>query len=650
MAQVHHYGGFNPSEDKPTNGTKPIWAVESIKEGQLLDEPTEGFYTLISGFRHQAETNPESDCLGVKSGNSYVWQSYKETYERSINFSKGLIFKNLVPEHIEDGQVWQKLGIFANNAPEWTMTSLACQANNTSIVTFYSTLGEESIAYCVNETSLITMAVDDIGAKTLLKTKKSENIDTLVNIITFSDVLPATREALRELGFAVYSFSEIENIGRDAQVELIECVPESIFLLCYTSGTTGKPKAVMQTQENFVCGFRGIEAFGIKFGVSDVHISYLPLAHLFEQYVQGIILYYGGAIGFFGGDVRKLIDDIQALNPTFVAMVPRLLNRIYDVINNKVSQGSFLKRTLFNWGMSSKVNNLVQTADPTSGFWDSLVFKKTALMLGTRVRFMISSSAPISKDNLNFLKSCFCVPIHEAYGLTEICGPTTGTHKDDPNAGHVGGVLTNNEVMLADIPEMDYTAENKPYPQGEICVRGKNVMVGYYKKPELTEEVIDEDGWFHTGDIGEMWDNGCIKIIDRKKNIFKLAQGEYIAPEKLENVYCKSPLVGQIFVYGDSLKAHLVAIVTLDEEIALPWAQENKIEDVFTDEKTKKAILDDLLQKAKEAKFNGLEKIKAIHIAKEPFSIENGLLTPTMKLMRFSAKKQFQEQIDELYA
>jgi long-chain acyl-CoA synthetase len=331
-------------------------------------------------------------------------------------------------------------------------------------------------------------------------------------------------------------------------------------------------------------------------------------------------------------------------------MVPRLLNRIYDGINNQVSQQNFIKRGLFNWGISSKVSSLEESASYTHRLWDKLIFGKIREMLGGKFRMLITGSAPISKENLSFLRAVFCCPIYEAYGLTEVHTPSTATSKDDPVGGHVGGPLCSVEVRLEDILEMNYLTSSNP-PQGEICIRGPTVMYGYYKNDKLTAEAIDSEGWFHTGDVGELLPGARVRIIDRKKNIFKLAQGEYIAAEKLENVYVKCPEVAQVFVYGDSLKTHLVAVVTLDAEAAGRWAADNGVdpETLAESDEFKEYLLEDFGDRAREAQFNGLERIKRLHISTEEFTIENGLLTPTLKLMRFNAKKMFKAELDAMY-
>merc|ERR1712060_567506 len=247
----------------------------------------------------------------------------------------------------------------------------------------------------------------------------------------------------------------------------------------------------------------------------------------------------------------------------------------------------------------------------------------------------------------------------EGYGQTETAAAVSTTLEEDQvGAGFVGVPLPCSEIALFDVPEMNYTQadviDGKRVERGEICFRGPNMTAGYWKMPGKTAEMIDAEGWLHSGDIGMWTENGYLKIIDRKKNIFKLSQGEYVAPEKVENVYAVSAFIAQAFVYGDSLKPSLVAILVPDEEVVIPWLKKNGIavstlSEACKQPTLKKAIEDDMRKLAKERGLHGFEQAKAIHLHDELFSLENGLLTPTFKLKRAIAKKEFSEIIEELY-
>ncbi|KGG51589.1 hypothetical protein DI09_30p50 [Mitosporidium daphniae] len=266
---------------------------------------------------------------------------------------------------------------------------------------------------------------------------------------------------------------------------------------------------------------------------------------------------------------------------------------------------------------------------------------------------MLTGSAPISTDVIDFLKIAFSAPIFEGYGQTETSAASLLTESNDFTSGHVGIPTPSNEVKLVDVPEMGYTSDDPRRQRGEICLRGPQTFLSYYKDPERTAEVIDADGWVHTGDIGEWTETFQMRIIDRKKNIFKLSQGEYVAPEKIENFLLQAPIVEQIFVTGNSLRSALVSIVVPDRELALKWGASSRLpfEEICKNDAFNAYILGEINSFARSQKLlKGFEIPKAVFIEIEPFSIENGLLTTTFKLKRFEAEKRYKEHVEHLYA
>jgi len=283
-----------------------------------------------------------------------------------------------------------------------------------------------------------------------------------------------------------------------------------------------------------------------------------------------------------------------------------------------------------------------------------LVFSKVQQRLGGKVRLMMTGSAPISSEVLKFLRVAFSCPVLEGYGQTETCAGATLTLAHDLIPGNVGIPLSCAEIKLVDIPEMNYYSTD-PSPRAEICVRGPCCTPGYYKNEEKTSELIDEYGWLHSGDIGELLPGGYFKIIDRKKNIFKLSIGEYVAPEKLELIYANSPFISQIFVHGDSLKSKLVAIVVPDPDYIKGHANEQGMEDfdnlesLCNRDDMKTAILEDIARVGQESDVRGFERIHAVHLSAQPFAVENDLLTPTFKLKRPQAKDYYTNEINQMY-
>lgn len=306
----------------------------------------------------------------------------------------------------------------------------------------------------------------------------------------------------------------------------------------------------------------------------------------------------------------KLRDDLAVLKPTIMVSVPRLFNRFYDAMQAKIRELTGYKRTLAEWGIQKKLANLEHSGKVTNTMYDNLIFNKFRDIVGGRVRQMITGSAPISKEVLNFLKIAFCVQINEGYGQTECAAPATITWTQDSQSGHVGAPFPTLDIKLVDVPDMNYTSDDKdengnPLPRGEICYKGHSCFKGYFKQPQQTKECIDEEGWVHTGDIGVFRPNGTLKIIDRKKNIFKLSQGEYVQPEKLEDKFTQSPYITQCFIYGDSLQNNLVGIIVPDKPVIEKWAKEQGITEewniLIKNEKVIKLVQDDIKAKAKEA-------------------------------------------------
>lgn len=474
--------------------------------------------------------------------------------------------------------------------------------------------------------------------------------------------MDAADEELRakgeELGLAVFDFKEIVDYGdkvsdQEVVLEGLEnLMPDDIEFFCYTSGTTGNPKGAKLSHKYFFCCIRScMDIYSEMYTHDDTHISYLPLAHIYEKCNMNFVTYVGGSAGFYGGDPLKLTEDMQILKPTIFPTVPRLLSKVYDTIMSRVEGGGWLKKTLFGWGRSSKVDSYRSSGELHSGIYDKLIFNKLKDLLGGRVKMMITASAPINKDVLDFFKVAFQCQIAEGYGLTET-GLATITHPKDHLGGSVGGVGSTAKIKLLDVADMNYLSTDFPNPRGEVLIGGGQIFSGYYKNPEKTEEALDADGWVHTGDIGEILPNGAIRIIDRAKNIFKLSQGEYVAPEKLENIYVQSHFVTQMFVHGTSTESVLVAVATIDTAVCGNWAEAHGVANdasLQNNEELIAEIMADFTRLHKENALNGIEKIKGLTLCSEQFTVENGLLTPTFKLKRFNARDFFQAAIAEMY-
>ncbi|XP_061421114.1 long-chain-fatty-acid--CoA ligase 1-like [Lethenteron reissneri] len=633
----------------------PVKGLEYVRRSTLVPDDN----TFFTYFYEDARTGYEvfqrglrmsnnGPCLGHRKPNHpYEWISYKETSDRAEYLGSGFLHRGAKPSSE------QVIGIFSQNRPEWIIAEQACYTYSLVVVPLYDTLGRESIDYIISQAEISTVVCDKLEkVKGLLESIEEGAIRIVKTIVVMEPFDGVMEQRARNCGVDLILFRELEVIGKTNHRKPIPPQPDDIAIICYTSGTTGNPKGAMLTHKNMISDFSAFLAVTKDTFLpnkDDVLISFLPLAHMFERLVEASIFCNGGRVGFYQGDIRLLMDDMKVLQPTVFPVVPRLLNRIYD----KVLSGakSHFKRWLLDFAVSRKMAELRCGVVRKDSIWDKLIFHRVQASMGGRVRFMVTGAAPISASILTFLRAILGCQVYEGFGQTECTAGCTFTMPSDSTAGHVGPPMPCNHIKVVDVADMNYFAANG---EGEVCVYGTNVFKGYLKDPTRTAEALDEDGWLHTGDIGKWLPNGTLKIVDRKKHIFKLSQGEYIAPEKIETVYVRSEPVAQVFVHGDSLQSCLVCIVVPDMDVLPSWVQKRGIKcnpnSLFINKDVRAAILHDMVRLGKEAGLKSFEQVRAVHLHSDLFSIENGLLTPTFKVKRAEVSKFFHSEIDNLYA
>uniref|UniRef100_A0AAZ3QU28 Arachidonate--CoA ligase n=1 Tax=Oncorhynchus tshawytscha TaxID=74940 RepID=A0AAZ3QU28_ONCTS len=612
---------------------EPNWRRSALlKDDALLEFYYDDTRTAYDMFQRGLRVAGNGPCLGFrKPGEPYQWISYTEVCG-SLVLGSGLLGKGCQPNP------QQFVGIFAQNRPEvqkycsvslcwwqWIISELACYTFSMAVVPLYDTLGEEAMVHILNLGKISLVICDkEEKAESLLGNKEKGATPTLSCLVLFNDCSDAIVERGKNCGVEILELTQ-----------LMPPKPQDLAVVCFTSGTTGT-----------ICFYRSLCESSCK----DVSISYLPLAHMFERMIQVVSMFcHGARVGFYQGDISLLMDDIKTLKPTFFPVVPRLLNRIYDKILGSVT--SPLRRAVLHYAVRRKQAELSSGVVRNNSLWDRLVFNRIQANLGGNLRFILTASAPISPTVLSFLRATLGCLIFEGYGQTECTAGCTFSMPGDWSAGHVGAPLPCAMVKLVDIPDMNYYAKNG---EGEICIRGHSVFRGYLKDEEKTAEALDSDGWLHSGDVGQWLLNGTLRIIDRKKHIFKLSQGEYIAPERIENVYMRCVPVLQVFVHGDSLKSHLIGIVVPDPEVFIDWVKERGIigsyKELCQHPDVKKAVLDDMTAVGKEAGLKSFEQLKDLHLHPEMFTVSNGLLTPTLKSRRVDIRRVFQEQITNMYS
>uniref|UniRef100_A0A8C2HWH5 Long-chain-fatty-acid--CoA ligase n=1 Tax=Cyprinus carpio TaxID=7962 RepID=A0A8C2HWH5_CYPCA len=565
-----------------------------LKDDNLISYLYEDAKTLYEVFQRGLRVSGNGPCLGYrKKGQPYQWLKYKQVSDRAEFLGSGLIHRGQKP--LQESFI----GIFAQNRPEWIIAELACYTYSMLAVPLYDTLGPEALVFIINRAKISTVICDKQDkAETLLDNCEKNLTPVLKTIILMDPYDTALTDRGSKSGVDILSLKDVEPPK-----------PDDLSIICFTSGTTGDPKGAMLTHENVVADAAGVvKTFESVFSPvpSDVSISFLPLAHMFERVVQ-VKSFINHMMNYFyrKGALKLLSDDMKALQPTVFPVVPRLLNRIYDKVQSEAKTP--FKKWLLNFAIEKKC------AEVKHGIIRNDNHTCTFLFIWEEV--MVTGAAPISPTVLTFLRASLGCQIFEGYGQTECTAACSFTLSGDWHTGHVGVPIPCNIVKLVDVEEMNYFASDG---EGEVCVKGKNVFRGYLNDPEKTAEALDKDGWLHTGDIGKWLPSGVLKIIDRKKNIFKLAQGEYIAPEKIENVYIQSAQVAQVFVHGDSLQSSLVAIVVPDPEVLPGFAEKlgvkGSLEELCRNQEIKKAIISDLNKLGREAGLKSFEQVSTFMI------------------------------------
>nr|BAX25027.1 putative ACS1 [Oryza officinalis] len=602
--------------EKAAENAGPTYRNVLAKDAGLL-QPPPGVESCWDVFRNSVEKYPDSPMLGRRrvvdgKAGEYVWMSYKEVYDVVMKLAA-----SISKSGINKGE---SCGIYGANCPEWIISMEACNALGVSCVPLYDSLGAGAVEFIVCHAEIQIAFVEERKIAELLKTCHATS-KYLKTIISFGGVTNDQKEEAKNHGMSIFSWEEFLIMGGDHHFDLPDCVTRSI----------GEP-----------------------FDHDDVYMSYLPLAHIFDRIFEEVFISHGSKIGFWRGDVKLLVDDIAALKPTVFCAVPRVLDRIYSGLTGKISSGGMLKKTLFNIAYKLKLDSMRKGIkhEKAAPFFDKLVFSKVKERLGGKLRFIVSGGAPLSVSVEEFLRVVTCASVVQGYGLTETGAASfVAIPNDFSMVGTVGPPVQHLDVRLESVPEMGYDALSS-IPRGEICVKGSVLFSGYYKREDLTQEVMT-DGWFHTGDVGEWQPNGSLKIIDRKKNIFKLSQGEYVAVENLENVYGVLQEIDSIWIYGSSFEAFLVAVINPNEQVLERWAEQNGIagslSELCENSRAKVYILSELTKIAKEKKLKGYELIRAVHLDPLPFDMERDLITPTYKKKRPQLLKHYQGTIDALY-
>eukprot|EP00298_Acanthocystis_sp_HF-20_P004344 c14681_g1_i1.p1 GENE.c14681_g1_i1~~c14681_g1_i1.p1 ORF type:complete len:704 (-),score=325.39 c14681_g1_i1:119-2230(-) len=603
----------------------------------------------------------------------FKWLSYNQWGERMRNLGSGLVnFAGLQPQ--------DRILIYAETQLDWTTAAFAAWNHNLTVVTAYSTLGPEAAAHAINITKSKLVVADAKLLKTL--TGLAKQCPGLKSIVTLSEVDEESKKSIPST-IQVQDIDQLIASGKEKPVPLTVPKADDVAVIMFTSGTTGNPKGVIMAHKCIVAAIAGMEhLIGDMVSEKDVYAAYLPLAHIMELAAEVTQVKFGIPMGF--GSPHTLtntgvklasgqLGDLVVLKPTIVVFAPLVLERIYNSIRLKVSQGSGFAQWMFGNAMASGLSGFDDGKIGASSFWNSIVFKKIQAITGGNLRLVLTGSAPLDGNVHKFVQTCLNCPVRQGYGSTETCAASVVQEILDNSVSTVGPPRVTACIKFIDWEEGGYrwTDKDDPnigMPRGEIVIGGEGVTLGYLVNPDYPDAEIesknetdfktDEKGvrWFYTGDIGQVTKDGSIQIIDRKKDLVKLQHGEYVALSKVEGVLKLSPFVENVMLHVDSKQTYCTALVcpqfgAIKKFCRENGLDENNLEAACTNEKVVAEVLKSLKETAK-GKLLAVEIPKKITLIgpSRTWSPENDLLTAALKLKRKPIINAHITEIEKMYS
>jgi len=609
----------------------------------------------------------------TEAENSFIFLKYKEVYQHSLYLSKNMIINQLSETKSFDNEIgtWNMVGILSRNCVEWVITDIACQMNNITTVALYPNQRIEDINYIIQQNQVNTLFISPESLAILTKQNNISQIGTLKTVVIFNLSMFISEDnedvnILRKHELSVLLYTDLIKCPT-VEVNLSLAKPQSVYSICYTSGTTSQPKGAMMTQKGIACQRCLGEDAGMNIIKDDVFYSYFPLANLMERINVMNAICMGAKIGFMPRSDEKLclLEDMSILKPTIFSTAPWSLISFHKSVMEDFSNLSGCMKTTAEDGLSEKKSKLMKCGTLHHCYFDTIIFNQIRDRLGGRLRLIVSGYASLPEDIAIELKIMLCCPIVEMYGMAEL-GVACSTNADDLQNRNSGGVLSVLRMKLVDKKQLNYHSktfhEGYSAPSGEICFKGPSVFKGYFRDQTATQKAIDQDGWFHTGDIGLIDpENMGLIVVCREQSIFINSLGQYIEPSKIETIYMNSPFVSQICIYGNSEKFFSIAIIVVDKPsiikflveygmIQSPHCSEEDISTYLKNEKLIAKVKSSFKEIDKQFKYSFLlEKPQRYILTCKEFSVLNNLLSPTMTLLRRNIQASFQAEINKAY-
>ena len=612
-----------------THTPLPTAQDERVNDAVLEQRPA----TVAHLFRDRVAKSPNAEAFRFAEDDSWSSVTWTQVRERAYRLAAGLVALGVQPE--------DRVAIASSTRYEWALTDLAVMCAGGATTTIYPTTIAPDVAYILaNSGSVVVFAEDDDQIAKLWE--RRVDLPDITRVVTFDGTSD---------GDWVITLDELEQMGVELLTTNSSVVDDRIDALTkdqlatiiYTSGTTGRPKGVRLTHDAWTYEAAAVDSIGIL-NSTDLQYLWLPLAHVFGKVLLTLPLQVGFPTAI-DGRVDKIVDNLAVVQPTFMGAAPRIFEKAYGRITMMMAAEGGLKEKLFLWSVSvgREAAQLRARGEEPSGMLarklalaDKLVLHKVRQRFGGRIRFFISGSAALNKDIANWFDSVG-LTILEGYGLTETSAASFVNRPTSNAIGTVGWALPGTEVKIAE--------------DGEVLLRGPGVMQGYHEKPEETAETKDADGWLHTGDIGTLDDRGYLRITDRKKDFFKTSGGKYVAPSLIESTFkglC--PYVSQFMVYGADHN-FVTALVTLDPDAIKEWAELHGVSGDYQAIVSSKEA-HDMVQVYVDnlnVNLNRWEQIKKFTILDHDLTIEDGDLTPSLKLRRKAVSEKYQDTLDSLY-